>query len=574
MGIEELKNFSSIVLDYSVLREFGGTAVFQKLLEYISQELPEVYVGKSFKLLHYCVLHQSDDKDAGTVSAMKDLCAVLLPNKKLHEVQLTKSESFAAEISKLENSCIVTTGTGIFTKRLVEQKIKCSCSILILDLENPVFYNSVDEMIAGYVPREISKLALKKEYLNLPFFCNVGDVVTTGNQEKITLESRISAGAEGMVFATDKPQIVAKIYHNGMITPLRWSKLSKMVSIGIKSVGICWPQDLLFFRGVPVGYTMLLGKGRTLGNVFDGPDAMVSNFPDWKREDVVETLLQLLEKYLYLHMHDIVAGDIQLKNALLYSSSNVYLIDMDSIQIGNLPCPVGTEEFAPPFLWGTDFSTFLRKLYDEDYCISMMVFSVLFCGLHPYATRLGAETLKEEIEQKNFPYSLDFSDEEHIPKGGYNFIWQYLPENIREMLYNVFKLGKNVEAIEWYEAVLEYRDKLIGKNFEDEENYKIFPKMDYHKAEEAISKQSFKPTYNKFAINTEFTGSRSFKDAVIEPAPISSQTSEPVKPAVSPKPSSAYVPRGEGSHPVDNTKSESNENNGKKGLFGKLFGKG
>jgi len=106
---------------------------------------------------------------------------------------------------------------------------------------------------------------------------------------------------------------------------------------------------------------------QTLGNVFDGPDAMLNSFPDWKRIDIVTTLADLLEKYIYLHMHNIVAGDIQMKNALIYSSKSIYLIDMDSVQVDNLPCPVGTEEFTDPRLWGKDFASFIRKLEDEDY---------------------------------------------------------------------------------------------------------------------------------------------------------------------------------------------------------------
>ena len=101
---------------------------------------------------------------------------------------------------------------------------------------------------------------------------------------------------------------------------------------------------------------------------------------------------------------------------------------MDSVQIGNLPCPVGTEDFTDPRLWGRDFAGFVRKLKDEDYSIAMLVFSVLFCGLHPYATRNGAETLREEILNRNFPYTLDNSDTDHIPLGGYDHIWEYLPE--------------------------------------------------------------------------------------------------------------------------------------------------
>ena len=109
----------------------------------------------------------------------------------------------------------------------------------------------------------------------------------------------------------------------------------------------------------------------------------------------------------------------------------------------------------------------------------MLVFSILFCGLHPYATRNGAETLREEILGKNFPYTLDGSLDEYIPKGGYNYIWQYLPDQIKDMLFKTFHDGIKFEAIEWYEAVTDYKEALASRAYDDPEAYKAFPKMDY-----------------------------------------------------------------------------------------------
>ena len=325
----------------------------------------------------------------------------------------------------------------------------------------------------------LSNLAKNNTFLDADARASIGDVVTYNNGEKLTLEKRLSGGAEGMVFVTDNPKYVAKIYHKGVITPLRWAKLKKLTDLGITSSGFCCPQHLLYFRGIPVGYTMFMGKGTTLSNVFDGPDAILERYPDWTRLDVVETLLSLIDKYLYLHMHDVVAGDIQLKNALIYDSVTQYLIDMDSVQIGNLPCPVGTEDFTDPALWGKDFSGFVRTLSDEDYSISMLVFSVLFCGLHPYATRNGAETLREEILSHNFPYDLDNADTEHIPLGGYDHIWEYLPEYLRKMLYRTFKEGKYYEAVCWRDAVGKYMHELETCAYDDAEAYKLFPCEDY-----------------------------------------------------------------------------------------------
>lgn len=572
-------------MDYSVIREFAGTATFSEFLDIIMKNSIDVYVSKAFKLYHYCVIHQADDKYSSAAVAMKEFCSLLLPIKKLHSIQTVETNDFISAVSTVDGVAIVTTEKSIFLKRLVEKQPDFKGDILVIGSKSEIsVYSGISDFIDKVPEVQISSLAGVNKFLNAPIYCNVGDTVLTGEQKPVVLSKRISSGAEGMVFSTDNPKIVAKIYHKNIITPLRWSKLTKMVSMGIKSVGICWPQDLLFYKGVPVGYTMFMGKGKTLGNIFDGPDAMMDHFPEWNRVDIVDTLLNLLEKYLYLHMHDIVAGDIQLKNALLYNSNSVYLIDMDSVQVGNLPCPVGTEDFTDPRLWDNNFSGFLRKLKDEDYSIAMLVFSTLFCGLHPYATRNGAETLREEILGKNFPYSIDNSSEEHIPRGGYNYIWQYLPDYLRAMLYNVFKLGKSYEAVEWYSAILNYKEQLNSHAFEDEESYKVFPKMDYHRTENAVNKEQTnsvpvnstgKPVYKQ-----KFTGLGSA--AVYQPLNSDSGVPSGIfnsgntssKPAsVENKPSSVFVPKANGNTPApkpveDSEPDDNNGKNGKGGLFG------
>lgn len=492
---EQLKKYSALVVDYSFIRQFGGTELLSHFLDFATDNSKDVYVSKSFKLFHYCVLHQADEKTSSASRAMRDFCSVLLQEKLLHSIQSTETNDLVNQISLIDNVCIIFAENGIFAKRLLEKKPDFNGDLCVINRDKEYsIYHGMSEYISSVPVVEISPLAFLDKYLDAPVYCNVGDTLQTGRNTQITLEKRISAGAEGMVFTTDNPKFVAKIYHKGIITPLRWKKLQVQVEMGLNSIGVCWPQDLLYYKGVPVGYTMITGKGKTMSNIFDGPDAILNAFPDWKRAEVVTSLCDLLEKYMYLHMYGLVAGDIQMKNSLLYSSNSIYLIDMDSVQVDNLPCPVGTEEFTDPRLWGQNFSSFLRKLEDEDYSIAMLVFSLLFCGLHPYATRNGADTLREEILEKNFPYTLDNSDEEHIPKGGYNYIWQYLPERIREMLYNTFRLGKTYEAIEWYDAVLTYKESLVAGSIEDQEAYKLFPKMDYKATDpNPISTPKFTP---------------------------------------------------------------------------------
>ena len=477
---EGLSKYLSIVLDYSVVLEYSDGVWFDELVNLFNDYGIECYVNDTFKSLHYCVVAQQDSKDKHVQTAMRTLMQCLLTTNRLHLVNTSNTEEFIDQVKDLNESCLLTTKRGIFTKRLYEKNIEYNNDVALLTPTGLKVYPSVAAMIEENPPPAISNLAHNETFLDSDARASIDDVVISSDgQINFTLVKRLSGGAEGMVFTTDSTKYVAKIYHKGVITPLRWAKLKKLVGLGITSPGFCTPQHLLYFRGVPVGYTMFLGKGTTLSNVFDGPDAMISQYPDWTRLDICDTLLSLISKYLYLHMHDVVAGDIQLKNALIYTSASQYLIDMDSVQIGNLPCPVGTEEFTDPRLWGKDFSGFVRKLEDEDYSIAMLVFSVLFCGLHPYATRKGAETLREEILNHNFPYTLDNSDTEHIPLGGYVHIWEYLPEKLRVMLYKTFREGKSYEAVCWRAAVQEYMTNLENCTYDDPEAYKLFPCEDY-----------------------------------------------------------------------------------------------
>lgn len=476
---EGLSRYLSIVLDYSVVLEYSNGVWFDELLSLFNDYGIDCYVNDTFKVLHKCVVAQNDAKDRHVQPAMRSLMQTLLTTNRLHLINTCNTERFIEQVNELNESVLLTTKKSILCKRLYEIAPEFDHDVAILSPTGLKIYPSVAQMIEDNPLPSLSNLAKNNTFLDADARASIGDVVTYNNGEKLTLEKRLSGGAEGMVFITDNPKYVAKIYHKGVITPLRWAKLKKLTDLGITSSGFCCPQHLLYFRGIPVGYTMFMGKGTTLSNVFDGPDAILERFPDWTRLDVVETLLSLIDKYLYLHMHDVVAGDIQLKNALIYDSVTQYLIDMDSVQIGNLPCPVGTEDFTDPALWGRDFAGFVRSLSDEDYSIAMLVFSVLFCGLHPYATRNGAETLREEILSHNFPYTLDNSDTEHIPLGGYAHIWEYLPDYLRKMLYRTFKEGKYYEAVCWRDAVAKYMHELETCSYDDAEAYKLFPCENY-----------------------------------------------------------------------------------------------
>ena len=195
----------------------------------------------------------------------------------------------------------------------------------------------------------------------------------------------------------------------------------------------------------------------------------------------------------------------------------------------------------------------------------MLVFSILFCGLHPFATRNGAETLREEIINKQFPYTLDCSNEEHIPLGGYNNIWRYLPEQIKTMLYNTFRLGMGYEAIQWYDAVLNYKDELRTRKYTDPEAYKIFPlKTDLKQKETDLTVKPSEPKAEEEAEPVK----RRFEKRVFANAPTGRFVSQNA-PGPSPfKPIQSDEPQAPAPAPSE-TKNEPDNN--KKGRFFGFF---
>lgn len=539
---EELYGYKSIYLDYSVLLEYAGTPVFDDLLKLLAQGL-EVYVSKSFKALHYCTLRIKDPKDRNTALAMKKICSALLAEHKMHLIKELETYKVAANITGISDGmCILTTRKSLFTKRLYEKRPDYGCDIAVITDFSLQVFDSVDSLLWSYPQPEPSKLAFNDSYIESFGNASISDIVVTDKLEKYELVKRLSGGAEGMVFLTNDEKRLAKIYHKGIINPLRWAKLKKLTELNITGQGFCIPLELLFFRNAPVGYTMPLGRGKTLGTVFDGPDAIIEAFPEWTRLDVVTTLLSLIEKYLYLHMHDVIAGDIQLKNALINSPTEVYLIDMDSVQVENLPCPVGTEEFTDQRLWGKNFAQFVRQLRDEDYSIAMLVFSILFCGLHPYATRNGAETLREEIINHNFPYNFD-NDSEFIPIGGYDHIWEYLSERLRKMLYETFRNGISYETLEWLDAVVKYKEDLENFVYDDPEAYKLFPKESYPQASVDIEagRAAVKKAEEKKQMQHNHAASAQTQAPAREQAAVSAPAQE--------KPASSAAPANSGEMP-------------------------
>ncbi len=498
---EILQDYSSLVVDYSALLELNDSGLEEALIQSVIDLNKTVFVSGSFKAFHESAIKAGNDSEREMISQIKLSMKALVDAHLLRANKQASIVNFFLEHMGNEDECFFIGRNSNAFSRLRNINAQGRSAIFVIDHGKLRFYPSIADCMESERPYSVNPIAGNSNFIALDYYFSVGDSLVTDDQETVTLTSLISTGAEGLVFCTNDEEFVAKVYHRGGITPLRWYKLMKMRELGLDAKNICWPVKLLYSKDkTPVGYLMRKASGHTISRAFDGPDAMEKYFSNWSRLDVVESTLGFLRIMDYLHLHGVLAGDIQLKNAMI-DDSGIYLIDIDSVQYQDLPCPVGTEEFTRPELWDKSFVSFLRRPQDEDYSISILVFSMLFCGQHPYAQRNGLETLRDEMEALSFPYTVDDSENERIPIGGYDKIWDALTPELKDMFVRAFSQGEIFECAEWTYALEDYRDQLKKHVFEDEEYYRVFP---YRVADEKKPTKRPVPrsTYNNPVINT------------------------------------------------------------------------
>ena len=124
---------------------------------------------------------------------------------------------------------------------------------------------------------------------------------------------------------------------------------------------------------------------------------------------------------------------------------------------------------------------------------------MLFCGQHPYAQRNGLEMLRDEMEAHSFPYTVDDSENERIPYGGYDKIWDALTPTLKDMFVRAFKDGELFDSLEWACALREYREKLMAFEYPNAEVYRVFPY--FVKEVEAPAKRTGKMSIREAVMN-------------------------------------------------------------------------
>ena len=261
------------------------------------------------------------------------------------------------------------------------------------------------------------------------------------NGKELCLGKSLDKGGEGEVFSLTK-DTVAKIYFDDKCTLRKKKKIELIVSLNIRDPEIAAPIAVITDRrGNFCGYVMPKVDGKSIEKLMSSPIPS-EKWPGWTRKNIIEACYQIvsiLNKVYTIQNHYILIGDLNLGNFMATAPGKVTLVDFDSVQIDDFPCPVGTGKFTPPEILkkGQNRNKFLLEQGNEDFTIAVLLFYIL-CGILPFSRR-GGDSPEENILKGIFPYNPDGSVTELAPlAGNVAYYWAYLPNYICAAFYDSF----------------------------------------------------------------------------------------------------------------------------------------
>lgn len=338
------------------------------------------------------------------------------------------------------------------------------------------------------------------------------------NGNKVKLGKLKGKGGEGEIF--DLPQNrVTKIYVEEKakisLLPeknrLREAKLSYIIGININDSEIAIPIALIYdlncnFRG----YEMPRVSGESLEKLMSSP-IPTERWKGWTRKNLVEACLNIvniLNRVYTIPEHEILIGDLNLGNFVSPSPGKVVLIDFDSVQIDNYPCPVGQDKFSPPEILKieTSRSNIVHQKCNEEFSVAVLLFYILCGGIHPFSKK-GGDSPKTNILDGFFPYNEDGTVSEVAPLAGNpNYYWAFLPQEIRKAFCDTFNAkDKNdrTSVVQWSSLFARYLNEFDSNVVEDSEANNIiltrYPKWEKPKGtEECLACHQAKPVNQIF----------------------------------------------------------------------------
>lgn len=288
---------------------------------------------------------------------------------------------------------------------------------------------------------------------------NTGPAYRLDDGTVLLLRSNMGEGGEGLVYDTNLPNMVAKIYLPD--SPANEEKLKQLIDIFHRSTGsynflanFCLPQKLIYdSNGRCAGYLMRKFKGETLADVLLQDNLTARG---WTRMQLASLALGIIRSLRYLRLFNMLMGDINLRNILVSDDGDYAIIDTDSFQIGNrYKCGLGRPEFTSPrYLAASARGEFFRKESDENYAISTLIFHILMPEKSPFMSVTGRNRA-QALKLRKFVFPEGYGNVNTLAMGTER-MWYDLPQPIRAAFCSVYNDGIDISPEKWEKLLEDY----------------------------------------------------------------------------------------------------------------------
>ncbi|WP_233716991.1 hypothetical protein [Mycolicibacterium vinylchloridicum] len=234
-----------------------------------------------------------------------------------------------------------------------------------------------------------------------------GLVADSSDAVQVRLGAVIARAGEGTVSeVVGHPEWVAKIFHDSLKDrALKCAKVAAMVDSppagAVQSDGfvvLTWPLHVVANEAGPVGYVMRridttdAVEIHTVSNPSNRANPLATA-PQWTPHvtwlHLVNVAANLCLAVEVVHRVDAVIGDFQERNILVNNTTQVTLVDCDSMQFTDTAgrqflCGVGRAEFTAPELAGLNLAVAGREKPSDLFALAVHIHLLLMAGNHPF----------------------------------------------------------------------------------------------------------------------------------------------------------------------------------------------
>jgi serine/threonine protein kinase len=284
------------------------------------------------------------------------------------------------------------------------------------------------------------------------------------------------SSGEAVIYHTDHPHLIAKIYKPEIITPDKPHKLRVMVNNPpadpAASQGFCsiaWPKDLLLTpRGEFQGFLMpVIPRSKPL-EVAIYPKIRREKFPKFDWEAMHIAALNVASIFGAVHDRQYVIGDVKPQNLMIDEKGRMAAVDTDSFQIRDpasgqtYPCLLVTQDYQPAeALAAANMNNPRRaRTPSEDYFGLAVLIHYMLLGYHPFQGLWNFKTDPPEtpdlIRSGYFPHAPSSK----LKPGPKLVPIDALHPRIKALMFRCFIDGHHAPssrpaAIEWRTTLLE-----------------------------------------------------------------------------------------------------------------------